>query len=191
MRALEGWVAAASRWSARLGGLVIFLSALLVTAEVILRNIPGANLRLHSFDLTHFGFAAAVAFGFAHALASRAHIRIDVLYAFAPLAVRAVLDALALVSMAAMASLMAWHGWGVVAASARLGAIPNSTLDIPLAIPQAIWAAGLTWFAAVALLLAATGLARLLTGRLAELHAVAGAQTEGLSPEAEPEEAAR
>lgn len=185
LAALERAVGAAARWSARLGGFVIFLSALLVTAEVILRNIPGtAGIKLHSFDLTHWGFAAAVAFGFAHALASRAHIRIDVLYALTPLPVRAVLDFAALLSMAGMAGMMAWHGWKVVATSVRLGAIPNSTLDVPMAIPQGLWAAGLTWFAAVAALLALTGLARLLTGRLAELHAVAGAQTEGLEDEA-------
>ena len=185
LAALEAWLAAASRWAARLGGAVIFLSALLVTAEVVLRNLPGVTgVTLHSFDLTHWGFAAAVAFGFAWALASRAHIRIDVLYALAPLRLRAALDALAMVAVAAMAVAMAWHGWGVVATSLRLGARPNSTLDVPLAVPQAIWAAGLSWFAAVAALSALIAVLRLVTGRLAELHAAAGAQTEGLEAEA-------
>ena len=184
MSALEASVGAASRWSARLGGAVILLSALLVTAEVVLRNLPATQtVTLHSFDLTHWGFAAAVAFGFAHALASRAHIRIDVLYALGPLWLRAGLDALSMLAMAAMASVMAWHAWGVVLTSLRLGARPNSTLDVPLALPQGIWAVGLTWFAAVAVLLAAVALVRLATGRLDALHRAAGAQGEGMTAE--------
>ena len=186
MSALERLCAVASRWSARLGGLVILASALLVAAEVILRNLPGGPpaLRLHSFELTHYGFAAAIAFGFAYALTERAHIRIDVLYALLPLPLRAALDALSLLALAGMAALMAWQAWGVTAQSARMGAMPNSTLQIPLAVPQAIWSAGLTWFALVAALLAGQGLARLLTGRVAALHAASGVAVEGMRDEA-------
>lgn len=177
----ERAVRAASRWSARLGGLVVLACAVLVTAEVILRNLPGglgSEVRLHSFELTNFGFAAAVAFGFAYALAERAHIRIDLLYARLPLAARAGLDALSLLSLAAMASTMAWHGWGVAMRSAAMGAMPNSTLRLPLVIPQSVWAAGLTWFAGIAVLLAAQALLRLARGRFAEVHAAAGVMRE-------------
>lgn len=170
-------VQAASRWSARLGGLVVLACAVLVTAEVILRNLPGglgAEIGLHSFELTNFGFAAAVAFGFSYALTERAHIRIDLIYARLPLAVRAILDTLALMSLASMATTMAIHGWGVAMRSAAMGAMPNSTLRLPLVIPQSVWATGLTWFAGIAVLLTAQALLRLARGRFAEVHAASG-----------------
>lgn len=173
----ERAVRAASRWSARLGGLVVLACAVLVSVEVVLRNLPGgvgATAQLHSFELTNFGFAAAVAFGFAYALTERAHIRIDLIYARLPLPARALLDALSLLSLAAMASVMAWHGWGVAMRSAAMGAMPNSTLRLPLVVPQSVWAAGLSWFAAIAVLLAAQALLRLARGRFAQLHADAG-----------------
>ncbi len=175
--------AVAARWSARLGGTVILLSALLVTADVAARNL-GLGLRLHAFELTNYTFASAVAFGFAFALTERSHIRIDLLYRCLPVRARAVLDATALASLTGLGAGMAWHGWGVVAASLRLGARPNSTLDIPLAAPQALWAAGLTWFALIAALLTASAVAGLARGRVAEVHAVSGVLVEGASEQA-------
>ena len=175
--ALNRAIAGLSRWSARLAGLVILASAGLVSLDVLIRNLPDGirpNLHLHSFDLTNFGFAAAVAFGFAYALISRAHIRIDVVYALFPLWLRAVLDAAALIGLTVTAAVMAWHAWDVVAESYRLGAMPNSTLRLPMAIPQAIWASGITWFALVAAVLSTQALLLLASGRLAALHAMAG-----------------
>jgi TRAP-type C4-dicarboxylate transport system permease small subunit len=168
----------AARWSARLGGLVILASAILVAVEVIQRNL-GLGLRLHAFELTNFAFAAAVAFGFAWALTERSHIRIDIVYRWLPLPARAVLDVSALASLTIMGGGMAWHGWGVVSASLRLGARPNSTLDIPMAAPQALWAAGLTWFALVAGLLTLSALWDLVRGRWGAVHAAAGVEAEG------------
>lgn len=166
-----------SRWSARLGGLAILASAILVSVEVVLRNLPGGmpdGVRLHSFDLTNYGFAAGVAFSFSYALTERAHIRIDIVYARLPLALRATLDVCALAGMTTMACVMAWHGWGVALRSAKMGAMPNSTLALPLAVPQSVWAAGLTWFALVAGLLTLQATWRLVRGRLALVHATAG-----------------
>ena len=169
--------AVAARWSARLGGGLILLSAFLVAAEVVARNL-GLGVRLYAFELTNYAFASAIAFGFSYALIERAHIRIDLLYQWLPLGLRAWLDAFALICLAAMAGGMAWQGWRVVAASLRLGARPNSTLDIPLAGPQAIWATGLTWFALVAVVLSAMAMAGLLRGRVAAVHASAGVAAE-------------
>lgn len=175
--ALNRLIAGLSRWSARIAGLVILASAALVSTEVLVRNLPDGvrpDLHLHSFDLTNFGFAGAVAFGFSHALISRAHIRIDIIYALFPLWSRAVLDAAALVLLTVTASIMAWQAWDVVAESMRLGAMPNSTLRLPMAVPQLIWAAGITWFAVVAALLSAQAMLLLASGRPATLHAMAG-----------------
>jgi hypothetical protein len=61
-----------------------------------------------------------------------------------------------------------------VAQSLKLGARPNSTLDIPLAAPQALWALGLSWFALVTLALLVQALVLLRQGRMDSLHARAG-----------------
>ncbi len=156
---------------------MILVAVFLVTAEVVARNL-GLGVRLHAFELTNYAFAAAIAFAFSYALVERAHIRIDLLYQWLPVGLRAWLDALALVSLSVMSCGMAWQGWRVVSASLRLGARPNSTLDIPLAVPQAIWATGLTWFALVATLLSLIAVAGLVRGRFAQVHAAAGVISE-------------
>ena len=159
----------AARFAARLGGAAILISAVLVSLEVVFRNL-GIGLRLHSFELTNYIFAGAVAFSFAYAVTRRAHIRIDLLYQHTPVWTRALLDVLALGLLAALSAGMAYHAWKVVAHSARLGARPNSTLDLPLALPQGVWALGLTWFALVSLALALPAAGRLLRGRFAAVH---------------------
>ncbi|RMH48941.1 MAG: hypothetical protein D6686_09380 [Alphaproteobacteria bacterium] len=89
------------------------------------------------------------------------------------------LDVAALAALAVTAAGMAWQGWRVTGASLALGARPNATLDIPLALPQAVWAAGLSWFAAVAVLMALAALARLIRGRWAEIGRMAGIDATG------------
>jgi hypothetical protein len=62
---------------------------------------------------------------------------------------------------------MAYYAWKVVSHSYRLGARPNSTLDIPLSLPQSIWAIGLTWFALVAFVMALRAVVHLMRGDFA------------------------
>lgn len=174
---MTGLINAAARWSARLGGAMILASAFLVSAEVIARNL-GLGVRLHAFELTIYAFAAAVALGLSYAVTQRAHIRIDVAYQFLPLPLRAILDLLALALLTVLGSGMTWYAWRVVAKSAQLGARPNSTLDIPLIIPQSLWALGLLWFAFVSLLLTLRALAQLLRGDMRGLHASASVNVE-------------
>ncbi|WP_419908206.1 TRAP transporter small permease subunit [Hoeflea sp.] len=170
-------IQASARISARLGGLTILVSAVLVTLEVISRNL-GLGFRFHAFELTNFGFAAAVAFGFSYALAQRAHIRIDILYQQLPVSLRAFLDCLSLLTLFLLAAGMSYYAWGVVAQSAKLGARPNSTLDIPLAVPQAIWASGLTWFMLIALALLLRSVLILFANGPAATHQAFGVMVE-------------
>ena len=165
----------ASRWAARLSGAIIASCALLVAAEVLLRNLINTVV-LNSFELSTYGFAAALAFGFAHTLVERAHIRIDVLYAWMPASLRSIVDALAIFGMTVLAATMAWYAWSVVATSIRLGAVSNSTLQMPLAIPQSLWAIGLSWFALVGCALSFNASLLLLTGRFNTLNTSFGIQ---------------
>lgn len=166
-----------SAWLARLGGALVLASAVLVGAEVVLRNLFGLAV-LHSFELTIYLFAVAVSLSFGHALVRRAHIRIDVVTALLPRPVRAVLDLLALVAITALAVLYAVHGWGVVAQSAALGARSNTTLAVPLAVPEGAWAVGLTLFALTAAVLTLRVAGLLARGRVDAVIARAGVADE-------------
>lgn len=166
-------LAAVSRGVARLGGALILASAVLIGLDVIARNAFAAA-PFASMELSRYAFAGAIAFGMAHALVMRSHIRIDILHRLLPRALHAPLDTIALACMAPLATLFAWYAWDVVRESARLGAVSNSPLAVPLVVPQAVWAAGFAWFAFVAwvfLLMALWGLVR---WRLAEIEAVGG-----------------
>ena len=166
-----------SRRLARLGGLMILASALLVGAEVLLRNLFGLAV-LNSFELTIYLFATAVALGMPYALVARAHIRIDILHARLPGVMRAVLDVVALGAITALAGLFAWHAFGVARHSARLGAISNDGFALPLVVPQGAWALALAWFALVAILLTLRTAADLVRGRIAAVAARAGVPSE-------------
>lgn len=162
-----------AKYAARLGGAAILASAVLVSLEVLFRNL-GVGIRLHSFELTNYAFAVAVAFAFAYAVTQRAHIRIDVLYQLMPVSVKAILDTLALLLLAILSTGMAYYAWKVVAHSARLGARPNTILDIPLALPQGLWALGLTWFALVTVALTLRAAVHLVCGGFATVHGESG-----------------
>lgn len=137
-----------AKYSARLAGLTILASAVLVSVEVICRNF-GINFSFYSFELTNYGFACAVAFALSYATAQKSHIRIDLFYRFASVNTKALLDIVSMLSLFLLASGMTYYAWKVVIHSGKLNARPNTTLDIPLAIPQAIWATGLTLFSLV------------------------------------------
>lgn len=139
-------------WVARLGGALIFLIALLVFGDILARNIFNRTL-FHSFEFSIYLFAIAVSFGFASTLVEGAHIRIDVVYAQFGRRTRRALDFLALISVTLVATFFAERAWQLVATSASQGVTSNTALAVPLAIPQAAWALGFSFFAVVSALL--------------------------------------
>lgn len=164
-----------SRWSARAAGAIIAGSAVLVAAEVLLRNIFNVVV-LNSFEFSTYAFAASVAFGFAYTLIERVHIRLDILYLRFPRTLRALVDAASILGMTVLAAAMAVHAWSVVATSVQLGAVSNSTLQVPLAVPQSLWAVGLSWFALVCLVMSLQVLAFLFCGQITRLTQQYGVQ---------------
>jgi TRAP-type C4-dicarboxylate transport system permease small subunit len=176
-----------SRVLAWVAGALMLLSALLIGADVLLRNA----LRIapfHSFELSRYGFAAALGLGLAFTLTERANIRIDILHRLVPRRAHPWLDVLALLALAPVALAFAWYACDVMLQSARLGAVSNTPMAVPLVIPQSIWAAGLSWFALVACVMALQALWALLRGRaerVEEIGGMPGLAAEGL-PAVEP-----
>ncbi|PPD15674.1 MAG: hypothetical protein CTY25_05035 [Methylobacterium sp.] len=162
-----------SRCAAWLAGGLVLVSALLVGVDVLMRNLFGLSA-LYSFELSRYLFGAVVTFGLSFALVERAHIRIDPLVRLLPAGARAVADVVALAATAPVALVMAWQGIDLVHQSLRLGAISNSPLGIPIAIPQGMWAFGLIWFAVTSVVLLVVASGALAKAQFDRVNALAG-----------------
>lgn len=127
------------------------------------------------------------AFGFAHALVTRSHVRVDFLLSRFPVSMRALLNLLAMLSLAAFSWLCVWRAWHVVLESRELGATAATPLATPMWIPQSIWLAGYLMFALVAGWAAIDALRVFAAGRTGELNDRFGPQTLDEEIEAETE----
>jgi len=140
------FVTAVSRFLARLGGALILICAFLVSLDVVFRNVFKLAI-FESYELTGYGIALATAFGLSWALVTKAHIRIEVIYNLLGVKPRAYLDICALAALSVVATVLVYYGALVALDNWELGASSNSTLHVPLAIPQGLWLLGLFWFA--------------------------------------------
>jgi TRAP-type C4-dicarboxylate transport system permease small subunit len=158
MKRLQAIAEGISRGGAIVGGALLLAAAVTICIDIVLRyvfslTIGGAD------DLAGYALAIASAWGFSAALLSRSHIRIDTVYVrVRSRAARAVLDLVSLAAFALFAALVAWHAWGVFRLSYVSSSRSQSAIEMPLAIPQGVWFAGLAFFLAVALLLLARAL---------------------------------
>jgi len=158
------------------GGLLILAAALLVSVDVTLRKL--ANTTLGGADeLSGYALAIGSTWSFAFVLLARGHVRIDALYQLLPRKLAAACDLIAIVALLAFASLIAWHGAGTLAQSWHLGARSNSSLAVPLAVPQALWWIGYLGFVICAVLLLARALAAMWAGDLAAANRLIGARS--------------
>jgi TRAP-type C4-dicarboxylate transport system permease small subunit len=137
-----------ARWGAWAGGIIILLSTLLICVDVLTRSMFGMSL-VESFELSSYGLAIALGLALPHSLLTGGHIRINVTRSVKLPLLRQVADVAAFGSMAVFAGCVAWYGVMTVRESLASSVVSNSTLGIPLAIPQSIWAAGLVAFAGV------------------------------------------
>ena len=97
-------------------------------------------------EITGYMLAFGITWGLTHALATRSHIRVDMLLQKMPLGLRAYMHAAAVTFLAVMAFFFAWRGWAMVLESWEFSARDTSALSIPLILPQGLWAIGLTVF---------------------------------------------
>lgn len=154
-------------------GWVFILCAGFVTVDVLLRNFLGFSSRATT-EITGYMLAFGIAWGLAHALATRSHIRIDVLVNRLPLEWRQVLHAFALALMTGFALFIAWCAWLLVDESILFNAKDTSALSIPLVIPQGLWFIGIGMLALMSLSLMVEVICLLATGRAAEIDELMG-----------------
>lgn len=155
-----------TRVSAWFAGALILIAAVLIGVDVVLRavfrtSIGGADL------LAGYALAIGTAWGIGIALVDRAHIRIDSLYGLFPRTARLVLDFVGLGLFIGFFAFAGWHGLGVLEQSLKSGSRSQSALQIPTAIPQFMWLAGLAVSLVVGVALLVAGAVLLIRGKVA------------------------
>jgi TRAP-type C4-dicarboxylate transport system permease small subunit len=151
-----------SRWLAWIaGGVILFGSAVPVAIDVVARATLGRTV-LESFEMSEYALAACIGLGMGYTVTTRANVRVDILTARLPRAVRLYVDLFASVTLAATAVACAVYSYSVLEETWRLGARSISTLQVPLILPQSVWWIGFVWFATIACLTPLLAVHRLL-----------------------------
>ena len=150
----------------------IFCAAF-ITIDVVCRNFGGFSSSATT-EITSYMLAFGIAWGLAHALATRSHIRIDVLVNRLPIGLRQYLHAFALVLLTGLSGFLAWCAWGLVGESILFDAKDTSALAIPLVIPQGLWTIGITMLAVFAIVLLLEVFCLLASGNAAEVDTLLG-----------------
>jgi TRAP-type C4-dicarboxylate transport system permease small subunit len=192
MEKLWNFLAAVSRVAIWLGGVMLFVAAAIVTAEVLLRKGLGALFGTGfvfsgSDEISAYLFAVGTSWSLAHVLVTRGHVRIDALYsAFTP-KLRAYCDIFALLVLGLFLAVLLERAWDVASTSFVEDIRSNTPLRIPLAWAQIPWFAGLALFGAVLVLALLRSIAAVLRGDYAKVNAIAGASTQDEEIESELE----
>lgn len=158
------------RLLADLFGLCFVGLAGLVTVETVLRKAFDYSLQ-GAAELGGYALAVGSAIGFALAVASRAHIRVDVFHERFPPALQAFLNWLSAVLMGALGLFLVGVCWRVIAKTVEYDSAAQTPWATPLIYPQAVWYLALGAFAVVALVHAARACRLYATGRREELLA--------------------
>ncbi len=170
----EPWPQRISRLLAWAAGAIILVGCSgLITIDVITRYLFKRGM-VESFEISGYALAACIGLGLAFATTSKTHVRVDILLDAFPRPVRVACDLLASLSLALVALALAWFCWGTLAQSVSMNAKSVSTLQTPMAIPQAIWWGGMFWFACVSVLLPIQAVLRLLARDNAGFDALIG-----------------
>lgn len=174
-RALKAadWLSLRAVWA---GGALLFLAAFTVSVDVLARKLFTVSLG-GADELSGYAFAIGTAWAFSFALLRRANVRVDALYQRLPRKWCAVLDVLALVSLGVFVTYLAYYAYDVLATSWELSARSNSSLKVPLWIPQSLWVTGLVLYLATIALLLVRSLTALFTGDWTTVHTLLGARS--------------
>jgi TRAP-type C4-dicarboxylate transport system permease small subunit len=126
----------------------------LICFDIVARRMLGFSSGATS-ELSGYLLAVGMTWGLAAALFERTHVRIDMLVQKLPLVLRSVLHAAALLALLVVSGFFAWGAVALTIDSWQLNATDVSQLRTPLAVPQAVWAAGFVFLFVATLALCA------------------------------------
>lgn len=165
-----------SRAAAILGGLAIIGVAIIVCAEVVLRNVFNFGLSAAT-ELSSYVLAVTSAWAFSYALLRRVHVRVDALIRLFPQPIIAWLDLLALLALSWLASMMLWYGASVFWFSFVKRSTAMTPMQTPMWIPQGLWLLGLGLFFITSVTMIIVVGRCLLNGDAAQVNRLAGSFT--------------
>jgi TRAP-type C4-dicarboxylate transport system permease small subunit len=154
---------------ANIFGVIFLILSVVVTVETIARKVFNFSLQ-GADELGGYSLAVGSVLAFTLALLGRNHIRVDVFHELFPRGVRAAMNWLSIVLLAAFAVTLAGICLKVVRETVEYGSTAQTPWATPLIYPQSVWYAGLIMFMLAALVLATRASWLLFTGRLDELN---------------------
>jgi TRAP-type C4-dicarboxylate transport system permease small subunit len=172
-----------SRWLGRGVDVLVILSGWWLIAFSLASCFEMVSRKLFAFSLQGIdevgGYTLAVtsAIGFSYTLVTRGHTRVDFLVSKMPVPVRAVLNWLAMATLAALTVFALYRGSNVLSESIEFQSTATTPLQTPMWIPQSLWLLGYALFAILATYLAAHATLLLVKGRLDDLNRAYGPQT--------------
>ena len=140
-------------WPGYLAGALYILLAFFVTYDVLARKwggYVGLPTTRVTDEISGYILAVAATWGFAFALRTGGHVRVDVMFPYMARRLRIAADVLAQLLMAVFAATIAWKIWSLVADSLENDMRSSTYLLTPLYIPQGILGVGFTLLALAA-----------------------------------------
>ena len=129
MQTVLKWFASLSRAGAIVAGWALLAISFATVVEILGRKY--FNFSFRSLDeIGGYMLAGVSAFGFAYALSKHSHMRVTLLFPYIPPSVQSVLNAFAMVSLAAMAAFCAWRGGIEVLEHLTTGKRSNTPLSV-------------------------------------------------------------
>jgi TRAP-type C4-dicarboxylate transport system permease small subunit len=164
------WISRIFAW---IGGAMIMLAALIVSAEVISRKLLALPFS-GSDEIGAYLFAVGTSWSMAFVLVTRGHVRIDALYGtFSPF-MRALLDLVALIGLATLVIALADRAWELLSDNLAGWNRSNTPLRVPLVYPQLPWFLGFAFFLFALIIALARAVAALVRGDYSKVAATIG-----------------
>lgn len=144
-------------------GMMMLALSVTIAVETVIRKL--FNVSMGGVDeLSGYAIAIGGPLAFAVALTQQAHIRINLLHMRMPLRVRAILNALAAVLLAALALFLMVFTVRTFGETRAYGSLAQTPWATPLIYPQFLWLAAMTLFAIPAVLLALRAVLQMISG---------------------------
>ena len=154
---------------ANLFGLIFLVLSVVVTIETLARKIFNFSIQ-GADELGGYALAIGSTLAFSLALMGRNHIRVDVFHDLFPRAMKAALNWISIMLLAATATLFVAVSWRVLSETHAYGSTAQTPWATPLIWPQSLWYTGLVLFALIGLGYAGRATYLLARRRLDELN---------------------
>ena len=154
---------------ANIFGIIFLVLSFVVTVETLARKLFNFSIQ-GADELGGYSLAIGSTIAFSLALGGRNHIRVDVFHELLPRGMKAALNWLSIMLLAATAVLFAVVALGVLLESRQYQSTAQTPWATPLIWPQSLWYAGLVMFALFATGFAGRATWLLLSGRIDALN---------------------